>query len=630
MQQTQAVATPAFEGTDEERQLAEQVFTLARFQGRFFAATAAINLRRDDLVRFIASRDGGRDPATLAAARDGALGRNRAIFSRSETDDGVVSYATTRAGTAPVPLGEDLAHSPPERFLNPPEVAPPPPPKPAPRIPDAWSQRPTFDGLLEEPEEGDLVSPAGLAALGEIAAVEAGTVAEPATTDELIAAIAAADVAAVPPAGTAAVLEGVEARPAPRPAVEQAPAIGSLPAEVLRAALAERLGRDDRFAQFGDRYYNEDLVDRYSRGDLRRIREYILEVTEPLSDDALLQDLFGRRANDPSYEAARFSINFRLSREKRDFEFVGTRDSRLWATGGLAPIGTTLRKASDLGTDFRPFLDEPAPDAPPGTSVTHTLTFFEWTYGLLPLDGTLRGFFPQPYLEDQKTAVLRFEVPQLFATFLAELRYPTANRGGYLVGFDEFYRENLAPGAVMTIDRTPNNDGQFVIRYATTAAREVRILQLDDRRNRYVFRPQTTYAQMTEDWLLTESRFPRLAGAKPLEDRERRRPEVVVGTAFERAAENVGTKSAPRYWSAPEELLPVVNIERPFTLRLLRETLESPQFPQFIADPDTPGAFFYEPPAATTTARPKKRSAARDQEENLDLDLGLDTDDEEA
>lgn len=623
MQQTQVAATPTFEGTDEERQLAEQVYTLARFQGRFFAATAAINLRRDDLVQFIASRDGERDPATLAAALDAALGRNPAIFSRSETDDGVVSYATTRGGTAPVPVSEDLAHSLPERFLNPPEVAPPLPPKPAPRIPDAWSQRPTFDGLPGEPETVELGPPARLDALGDIAAVEAGAAAEPATTDELIEAIVAADVAAAPPAGVDAVLDGAEVRPAPLPAVDPAPAFGNVPAEVLRAALADRLGRDDRFAQFGDRYYNEDLVERYSRGDLRRIREYIIEVTEPLSDDALLQDLFGRRANDPSYEAARFSINFRLSREKRDFEFAGTRDSRVWATGGLAPIGTTLRKASDLGTDFRPFLDEPAPDAPVGTSVTHVLTFFEWTYGLLPLDGTLRTFFPQPYLEDQKTAVLRFEVPQLFATFLAELRYPTANRGGYLVGFDEFYRENLVPGAVMTIDRTPNNDGQFVLRYTTTPAREVRLLQIDDRRNRYVFRSQTTYAQVNEDWLPAESRYPRLTGAKPLDDRERRRPEVVIGTAFERAAENVGTKGAPRYWSAPEELLPVVNIERPFTLRLLRETLESPQFPQFVADPDTPGAFFYEPPATTGAARPKKRSAVLEQEEDLDLDLNL-------
>ena len=81
--------------------------------------------------------------------------------------------------------------------------------------------------------------------------------------------------------------------------------------------------------------------------------------------------------NDPTYDAARFSINYRLSREKREFEFVGTRDSRLWSTVGLAPLGTTLRKASELGTDYRYLLDEPAVEEP-GATVTHVLTFFEW------------------------------------------------------------------------------------------------------------------------------------------------------------------------------------------------------------------------------------------------------------
>src|SRR5206468_5477437 len=159
--------------------------------------------------------------------------------------------------------------------------------------------------------------------------------------------------------------------------------LATVPAEQLRAALAARLESDDRFASFGDQYYPEDLVDRYSRGDLRRIREFIQEEGEPLADETLLQTLFGRRPNDPAYQAARFSINYRLSREKRDFEFVGTRDSRLWSTAGLAPLGTTLRKASELGTDYRYLIDEQA-DEEVGASVTHVLTFFEWAYGLLP------------------------------------------------------------------------------------------------------------------------------------------------------------------------------------------------------------------------------------------------------
>jgi len=69
-------------------------------------------------------------------------------------------------------------------------------------------------------------------------------------------------------------------------------------------------------------------------------------------------------------------------------------------------------------------------------------------------------------------------------------------------------------------------------------------------------------------------------------------------------------------------LLPVVNVERPFSLRALRETLESPQYPQFVADPDTPGAFFYEPPAKEKAPAGGKKRAARAAAEELDEDEG--------
>lgn len=606
MQATQPAVT--FEGTDDERQLAEQVFFVARMQGKFFPATAPIHLKRDELVAFLASRDKGADPAELGERIDAALGKNPAAFAHSETDDGVVSYVTTRNGTAPVAQVEDTLHTLARRFMEPVEIVEPAPVRkpPAQLIAGGWSQRPVFDGIADEPGLDELVPPTLPAAPAPMEAGDPGAFLEPA--DATPSVLDGVDEVAAEPAATA--LE-VPLPTAPMTAAEAA-------IEELRAALVARLEGDDRFASFGDRYYSEDMVDRYSRGDLRRIREYILEMNEPLSDDQLLQDLFSRRPNDPTYEAARFSINYRLAREKREFEFVGTRDSRLWSTTGLAPLGTTQRKASELGTDYRYLQDEPAVD--PGASVTHVLTFFEWTYGLLPLDGALRSFFPEPYLEDQKTAVLRFEVPQLYATFLAEVRYATGNRGGYLVGFDEFYRENLVPGATFVIERMPNNDGQFVIKYATTSAREVRTLQIDERRNRYVFRPQSVFAQLDEAWLIAESRFPRLANLKPLDDRERRRAETVVGNAFERAAENVGTKAQPRYWSTPDELLPVVNIERPFSLDALRDLLESPQYSQFSADHDTPGAFFYEPPAKTKEPAASKKRGAQ-VADDLDDDL---------
>ena len=612
MQATQPTMT--FAGTDEERQLAEQIFTLARFQGRFFPTTAPIRLKRDDLVGFLATQrktsDGDRD--ALVALVEAAMRKNVTIFAREETDDGVVAFVTTRDGALPVAAVVDTSHTLAKRFMTP--VAAPPPPvaaprKPAPMIAEGWSQRPVFPELFDDAELGEADVVESVAPTPGIPALE--PTAPPIGGEDVV----------VADAPTAADTSAPAASPAPEapmaPPAALAP-LDELSVEQVRAALAARLEPDDRFVSFGDRFFAEDMVDRYSRGDLRRVREYIAETNEPLSDEQLLQALFNRRPNDPTYEAARFSINYRLSREKREFEFVGTRDSRLWSTVGLAPLGTTLRKTSELGTDYRYLLDESAAEES-GATVTHIVTFFEWAYGLLPLDGVLKGFFPTAYLEDQKTATIRFEVPQLYATFLAELRFPTGNRGGYLVGFDEFYRENVVPGTILTIERTPNNDGQFVIRYSTVTAREERVLQIDERRNRYLFRPQAL-AQHTDDaWLLTESRYPRLNNIKPLDDKERRRVDTVIGTAFERVAENVGTKAEPRYWSAPEELLPIVNIERPFSLRSLREALESPQYAQFIADDDTPGAFFYEPPAKEKAAGSKKRSA-RNQEEDLDED----------
>lgn len=610
MQATQPTVT--FEGSDEQRQLAEQIFTLARFQGRFFSATAPIRLPREQLVGFLLAQRKGSDGdrEALGAALDAALAENAAVFAREETDDGVVVFVTTRGGTSPTLPEEDRSHTLAKRFMDP-EPLPPqpeaPPKKPAPMIAEGWSQRPAFPELLDEPEADEVDALDSVEPTPGIPDLESASV--PTGGEDVT-------VAALP---TAADTIAPMSSPAPTTPIESpvAVALNDLPAETVRAALAERLANDDRFVSFGDRFFAEDMVDRYSRGDLRRIREYIVEMNEPLSDEQLLQALFNRRPNDPTYDAARFSINYRLSREKREFEFAGTRDSRLWSTAGLAPLGTTLRKASELGTDYRYLLDEEAADEA-GSSVQHILTFFEWVYGLLPLDGALRDFFPQPYLDEQKTATIRFEVPQLYATFLAELRYPTANRGGYLVGFDEFYRENVVPGAILKIERTPNNDGQFVIRYTAATAREERLLQIDERRNRYVFRPQTVAQETDDAWLLNETRYPRLNNIKPLDDKERRRIDTVIGAAFERVAENVGTKAEPRYWSAPEELLPIVNIERPFSLRSLREALESPQYVQFSADPDTPGAFFYEPPAKEKVGG--KKRAARRQDEDLEDD----------
>jgi hypothetical protein len=169
-----------FEGSEAERQLAEQIFMLARFQGRFFPATAPIRLTREALVGFLASqRDGADgDREALAMQVDAALRQNAAIFAREETDDGVVSFVTTRGGTPPALFQEDTSHTLAKRFMEPVALPPPPaapPKKPAPMIAEGWSQRPVFPELLDEPEIGEVDVVESVAPTPGIPALEPAT-----------------------------------------------------------------------------------------------------------------------------------------------------------------------------------------------------------------------------------------------------------------------------------------------------------------------------------------------------------------------------------------------------------------------------------------------------------------------
>ena len=125
----------------------------------------------------------------------------------------------------------------------------------------------------------------------------------------------------------------------------------------------------------------------------------------------------------------RFALNYRLSNEHREFEFV-TANQRFWSTSGLPQIGTTRRKLTEIGTDYRYLLDE-VPAAPAyrsRESIDHTLTFYEYIHGLLPYDAEMLALMPGPMTSSQKSAVLTFECPQSFTTYLVELRYNAKSR----------------------------------------------------------------------------------------------------------------------------------------------------------------------------------------------------------
>ncbi len=360
--------------------------------------------------------------------------------------------------------------------------------------------------------------------------------------------------------------------PAPRAPTFRVSDFSSNSDDEVSAAVAERLAGDSRVAHFAGQWMLEERVPRLSRGDLRRMKDYIQEQEQPLTDTTLVQDILNVRPNSVEFDLMQFAVNFRLSREHRDFDFVGTNGQRFWSTSGLPQIGTNRRKPNDIGTEYRFLLDEKAPADAVGTetSIDHVLSFYEHSLGLLPYDADMQKLLSRQVSDDQRTAVLTFEIPQSYTTYLVELRYPTPNRGGFLLGLDDLYADNLVPGAMISISAT-DNDGHFRIEYLPAADQNARLLELDDRRSpRYLFRPTTFTCEVDPEWLISEDRFPRIGSERPLDDKVRRRPEAVVDATFERLGVEDGDTSIASF----ADLLAAVNIERPFSPTLLRTVLE--------------------------------------------------------
>lgn len=571
----------AFGGSAEEKQLAEQVFALMRARGRFMSADAPIRVAVAAVVEFLSGQgmaDAERTVLAMAAA-------NQDVFAIEEGDAGPV-LATTRAGRPPVAVSPSTKHSFAQRLMTPlprPE-RPAAPVRERPVIDSGWANiSVTLEDLGEDAFDGDLEPLAAVAPVAPAVPVTAPAesvapvVAEEPTLEEIV--LEEPVVPTPPPARTITI-----------PVITPTDVTGVDDVE-LASAIRQRLSADPRVANFGEQWMMEDRVPRFSRGDLRRLRDYLQEQERPLTDDAFAQDVLGVRAGAPDFELTRFAVDYRLSREK-EFEFVGTANQRFWTTTGLPAIGTSRRKPNELGTDYKFLLEETPADVQPRTaeSVDHTLTFFEYIHGLLPFDADLQRLLPGPLLPTQKTAVLTFECPQSYTTYLVELRYPTPNRGGFILGLDDFYTENLVPGAIVSISRT-ENDGHYRVEYISDASQNARLLELEERRQRYVFRPTTFACGVDESMMLTEERFGRLAGEKPLDDKVRRRPEAVVAATFERVGEN----RDGNYSADFATLLAGANIERPMSATLLRTTLDNDDTGAFSRDPDVQDAYTYVP-----------------------------------
>ncbi len=562
---TVAPGTRVFSGSGNEQEHAAELFRLMQSAGRFMAVDAPIRLQVDAAVEFFADKNISR--AQLLAA----VAANPDTFGLDESGETPI-IETTRAGVASAERRVDRSHGFLARLMT-----------PAPKRERAdFSLRPRLrtdsNWSLLDVQTTDLDARPAASLVQGFALTE--------LVEEEIAEEAAAEteeIATTEPARTITV---------PVAATPQTDVSDASDAD-LEAALIERLGADGQVAMFDGQWMLDDRVPRFSKGEIRKLKDYIVEQEQPLTDEVLIQDVLDVRPRSTDFELMRFALNYRLSKEHRDFEFVGTSGQRFWSTSALAPIGTSLRKPNEIGTDFKYLLEEAsaAPDYRSRKELSHVLTFYEYTLGLLPYDSEIQALLPPPVTSGQRTAVLTFECPQVYTTYLVELRFPTPNRGGFIVGLDDFYNENLVPGALLSI-RASENDGHYIVEYVNAASQSQRLLELEERKQRYVFRPTSFACGVLEESLLTEDLWSRLNGEKPLDEKTRRRPEAVVATTFERLGKQF---EGGGYTASFPELFAGVNIERPFSETLLRSILENDDTGAFAKDPDGPDDYTYIP-----------------------------------
>ncbi|CAN5784925.1 hypothetical protein BH23CHL2_BH23CHL2_29190 [soil metagenome] len=606
-----------FKGKKAEKELAELIFGLFQARGSFFAADAPITLTVSSLVEAVESMGKKGTEKSIA----GALSANDHIFARDESGDDL-AFVTTKTGTPPsAGDAEADSHSLIERFATP----EPPRARPRPQSsavdtgedhvvdesiapmefpPDSW-QAAVAAALREAGKPSDTVS---ISEADDIVDDEETTpvVTEEAAVEELPE--SETDVVEEAPAETEPVVEA-EA-PATAPATEPAPV--EIPAEelaevdVLAATDAEiadaielALREEPEAVRWGDLWMHENNIPGLSQDDINKLQEILGAASEAVSDYALVRDLRpDQTPGSESFEIERFAVNYRMSRELGLFEFVGSGRQSLWTTAGLPAITTDKRKPSEIGHDYRFLLDYRTPDAEmePGL-VEHVLTFYEHRLGVLPLNANFAAIMPKAAFNDQRAARLTFESPQTFETFEIDLRYPTSNRGGYLIGFEEFFAENLVPGAVVTIEATRDRETHFIIEYFQISRQDRKLLQFNERRNAFVFQSTTYFCATQDDMLIDDNHFERLAGVEPLSEEDRRHVDKVVSTTFERVGTRVEAGDDIHYRAHIVDILAAANIERPISEPFLRDILLGGAYPEFIPDDTEEDVFVYAAPA---------------------------------
>lgn len=545
---------PTFKGSEEEQKIARLLFELMVGQGQAYAANAPIRQSRQNLVAHFVQQKVRPNAASMTELLEAAVHQNSHIFHREETDEQVF-YLTTKQG----------------RYVPPPAAVQP--------------RRGPLGGAPARPPVAT-AAPAQPALKPTIVPRETIPIVEARPPKRIPREIKAKAIHRHPQIVTAEAVIDL---------TEEAAQIYEKHGEMFQAVLRERLVADPRFISFGPAWYLADGLLSFSKRELRQVHDFLLESGVPESDARLVKDVFGRSEEDADYALLRFSLNCELLREKRDFEFVGTAEDYLWRPAGRPAARTGLLKPGEVGQDMRYLEDEPPATALEGEAWVHTLTFYEIENGLLPYDPWAKLFLPCPFLKEQKGVWLEFATPQLEGLALfAELHYPGGNRGGWIDGLEELLVSFVA-GAKLVIKRGERSNA-FIVEYPLAEEpQELSLLRYDERRQRFVFETLPIAFAVDGTQILEKTRCKGLNNARRLDENSQRKSPAVLAYAFERVGQKSSEGDKTIYRASLDDLLPVVNIEKPFSKASLVKFMSTN--PLYRKDESAEGYYFYTPPA---------------------------------
>ena len=387
---------------------------------------------------------------------------------------------------------------------------------------------------------------------------------------------------------------------------------------LFRGSVPENWADNPHVLTFGGRWLLDVLLIPLEDDDLKRVRDYLDEQDQAVSDLDILSELFHITPRDDAFDRRRFTLSYRLSQKADELgvEFVGCREVWRWALEGV-PIEKPERHRRLPGTDGLPIkyveveqveaeltgddepLDEPA-EEPPGewkpTRQTweYVLTYYDWDNGVLPYHRQTREMIP-PLSEGQQRTVLRFMAEQV-ADEPFEVTLYAHSRAPWLqgMGLRDLFVGYLVPGARIWIDRTEEPD-MYKIRYWPTEPRHRRLLFFEEGRVRPVIQEREIICEVDETMLLAEGRYSNIEALDRLDLVDRRTAPKVLARVFEL----IGLKDESQdvYCACFDDLFPLLCITKPYSRDYVKQILyDRKNYPWFYSDEERGvGWFVYDP-----------------------------------